>query len=227
MHKIAKVVQALTYWPIYLLLKFFVHYQVEGQESLRELEKRGVIFASNHASYIDGPISAASMPRSGWWPSKFFPIRFLALKKFFNFFGGFPFPISLFTAAYVRLNGSIPVERTGGDLFKALEEVIKELRAGAKIWIYPEGGITKDGNLQQGKRGVVFLHQQTGAPIVPVALIGTFKILSLKTLFRKNKVKVNIGKPIYSLENCSRENCDLEAGVEKIMSNIAELMTKN
>ncbi|MBI4691890.1 MAG: 1-acyl-sn-glycerol-3-phosphate acyltransferase [Candidatus Terrybacteria bacterium] len=219
MQKIAKIVQTITYWPTYLLLKFFIHYQVEGQENLRGLEDKGVIFASNHASYVDGPISAASMPRFNWYP-----IRFLALKSYFNWINPIPFPLGIFTALYVRVNGSIPVERTGGDLFKALKEVIKELKNGAKVWIFPEGGITKDGNLRQGKRGVVFLHQQTAAPIVPVALMGTFKILSLRTLMRKNRVKVKIGKPIYSLENCAKENCDLEAGVEKIMSNIAELM---
>lgn len=219
MQKIAKIVQAITYWPTYLILRFFIHYEVKGQENLKGLEDKGVIFASNHTSYIDGPISAASMPAFSWYP-----IRFLALKKFFNFFGGFPFPISFFTAAYVRLNGSIPVERAGGDLFRVLREVIKELKDGAKVWIFPEGGRTKDGSLGQGKRGVMFLHQQTGAPIVPVALIGTFGILSFKTLLRKNKVKVKIGKPIYSLGNCTLENCDLDGGVAKVMSEIARLM---
>lgn len=134
------------------------------------------------------------------------------------------FPISIPVMLYVRFNGSIPVEKTKGDLFQALKEVVKELKNGDKVWIFPEGGITKDGNIRQGKRGVVFLHQQTGAPIVPVALIGTFKILSLSTLFRKNKVEVRIGKSIYALENCTKGNCNLENGVAKVMSEITRLM---
>lgn len=224
MRKIAKIIQAITYWPIYLALKFFVYFKIEGQENLAGLEEKGVIFASNHASYIDGPISAASMPRNGWWPKDFLPIRFLAFKKFFSLFKQFPFPISIPVALYVRFNGSIPIEKSGGDLFKALRSAIEELKNNAKLWIYPEGVITKDGKPQQGKRGVVFLHQQTGAPVVPVALIGTFKILSLSTLFRKKKVIVRIGKPIYALENCNKENCDLNGGVAKVMSEIARLM---
>ena len=222
--KTAKIVQFLTYWPVYLALKFFVGYKVEGQENLKGLEDKGVIFASNHASYIDGPISAASMPRNGFYPCKFFPIRFTAWKKFFGLFNQFPFPVSIPVMLYVRFNGSIPVERAGGNLFKALDKVLGELKKGAKVWIYPEGGITKDGKLQEGKRGIAFLYQQTGIPIVPVALIGTHKILSLKTLLRKNRVIVRIGKPIYSLENCNQENCDLDDGVAKVMSEIARLM---
>jgi len=224
MRKTAKIIQFFTYWPIYLTLRFFVHYKVEGQENLKGLENGGVIFASNHASYIDGPISAASMPRNGFYPGKFFPIRFLAFKAYFNWFNPIPFPLGVFAAMYVRMNGSVPVEKAKGDLLKALRHVIGEIKNGAKLWIYPEGSITKDGKLQEGKRGVIFLHQQTGAPIVPVALIGTFKILSLKTLFRKNSVKVKIGKPIYSLENCNQENCDLDGGVEKVMFEIARLI---
>lgn len=218
MASIAKIFQAITYWPIYLFLKFFVHYEIDGQENLRGLENKAIIFASNHASYIDGPISAASMPRESFYPHKFFPIKFLVLREFFSIKNRFTFPFSLLMTAYVRINGSIPVDKAGGDLFKALKDVMEALDAGARIWIYPEGGMTKDGKLRQGKRGVAFLHQQTKAPIIPVGIIGNFGILSTKTLLRKNKVKVKIGKPIYSLGEIS-----LEEGVEKVMSEIAKL----
>lgn len=219
--KIAKIFQMLTYWPIYGSLRIFARYKIEGQENLKGLENKGLIFASNHASYIDGPISAASMPRHSFYPSKFFPIRFLAFKKFFGLFGQFPFPISIPIALYVRVNGSIPVEKSGGDLFKALRKTIEALKNKNKVWIYPEGGITKDGHLQPGKRGIAFLHQQTGAPIIPVGIIGSYKILSPKTILRKNKVKVKIGKPIFNLGDVS-----LEDGVNMVMRNIAQLLKK-
>ncbi|NOY35772.1 MAG: 1-acyl-sn-glycerol-3-phosphate acyltransferase [bacterium] len=216
---IPKIFQTLTYWPIFLALKFFVHYKVEGQENLKGLENKGVIFASNHASYLDGPISAASMPRNSLFPRDFFPIRFLAFKKFFGLRGQFPFPISILVTFYVRINGSIPVEKTGGDLFKALSAAINGLKQGGKLWIYPEGAITKDGKLRQGKRGVVFLHRRTKAPIVPVAIIGNYGILSPGTILRKNKIKVKIGKPIYSLGDVS-----LEDGASAVMRVIGELI---
>lgn len=223
--KIARVVQKATYWPIYLIFKFFIVYQIEGHENLKGLEDKGVIFASNHASYLDGPISVASMPRDLFFPNKFFPIRPIALKSLFVIRGGyFPFPFSIFIAAYVKYNGSIPVEKAGGDLAKALSEAVVELKEGAKVWIYPEGGITRDGKLQQGKRGVAFLHQQTAVPVVPVALIGTFGILSKGLFLRKKKVRVKIGKPIHSLVGANEKDFNLEAGTAEVMSAIADLM---
>jgi len=220
----AKFFQQITYWPIYLTLKFFVHYQIEGQENLKGLEDKAVIFASNHTSYIDGPICAAAMPREGLTPKSFFPIRFLAAREYCSWrTSPFPFPLSFLTAFYVRVNGSIPVDRgTAGDLSYKLREAIEALKTGAKLWIYPEGKLTKDGNLQSGKRGVAYLHQATGAAVVPVALIGTFKILSLKTLLGRTRVKIRIGQPIYSLGEAS--NISLEQGVEKIMAEIAKLL---
>jgi len=212
MYAIAKIFQVITYWPIYLTLKFFVHFKIEGQENLKGLEDKAIIFASNHASYIDGPICAASMPREGFYPKRFFPIRFLALDKYFRY-------RYLLVALYVWINGSIKISRTGGDLRKSLMNAIDALNNNACVWIYPEGRMTRDGNLQPGKRGVAFLHQETGAPIVPVGIIGNYGILSFGTLLRKNKLKVRVGKPIYSLGNLS-----FEKGTDIVMNRIAELL---
>ena len=210
-YSIAKIFQAITYWPIYLLLKFFVCFEVNGQENLKGLENKAIIFASNHTSYIDGPICAAAMPRNGFYPKDFFPIRFLAMEKYFKWY-------YLIVALYVWINGSIKIFKAGGDLEKALADTIKALENNNRVWIYPEGGITKDGSIRSGKRGIAYLHQRTGAPIVPVCLNGTFKILSFKTLFFAKKVKINIGKPIYSLSDLT-----LEEGTDKIMSEISKL----
>ena len=222
---IAKIIQQLSYWPTYLVLKIFFKYEIEGQENLNGLGNKAVIFASNHASYLDGPICAATMPRGSWVPKNFFPIRFTAFKKFFDVrTNDFPFPMSYLTTWYVKYNGSIPVEKGTGDLNIALAQPIKELKENKiKLWIYPEGGLTKDGKLQQGKRGITFLHQQSGAVIVPVGIAGNFGILHPKNIFKfllgKKKLKIKIGKPIYSLGNCS-----LEEGSEKIMQEIGKLI---
>lgn len=222
---IPRIIQQLSYWPIYLGLKIFFKFSIEGQENLKGLEDKSVIFASNHASYIDGPICAAAMPKGGIVPTKFFPIRFTAFKKFFKVkTNSFPFPLSVLTTLYVVYNGSIPVEKNKGDLNVSLADAIGELKKGkTKLWIYPEGGITKDGKLQQGKRGITFLHQKTNVPIVPVGIKGNFGILSLKNfpkyLFGFRKLTIKIGKPIYSLDSAS-----LEEGSEKIMKEICALI---
>ena len=216
----AKFFQAFTYWPILGVLKIFAGYTVEGQENLKDSEDKAIIFASNHASYFDGPISAACMPRKGFYPKNFFPVRFLSAKEFFEWKNRFRFPLSVWTALYVRINGSVSVEKTGGDLKKALHDSIVALKNQDKLWVYPEGKKSVDGKLQEGKRGVVFLHKETGAPIVPVAIIGSHNLSSIANfLLRKNKIKIAIGKPIYLDDEIS-----LEDGVVIVMNKIAELI---
>ncbi|MBI5682323.1 MAG: 1-acyl-sn-glycerol-3-phosphate acyltransferase [Deltaproteobacteria bacterium] len=206
--------------PIYLLLKFFAHYEVEGQENLKGLEDKAVIFASNHASYIDGPVSAVSMPRNGFVPQKFFPIRFLVAKEFFGLKGQFPFPLSVFAAIFVRLNGSIPIKRKMEGLHRRLDDAVNALEMGNKIWIYPEGRITTDGRfIRPGKKGIIYLHKETNSPIVPVGLIGTYNLSFFKTILRRSRVKVKIGKPIYNLESS-----DLQEGTESVLDEIEKLI---
>ncbi|PIV65068.1 MAG: hypothetical protein COS09_01490 [Candidatus Nealsonbacteria bacterium CG01_land_8_20_14_3_00_12] len=223
---IPKLIQQITYWPTYLILKTFFRYQAEARENLKGLEDRSVIFASNHASYIDGPISAAAMPRKGFTPKNFFPVRFLALKKYYHLKTNlFPFPLNLFTTLYARLNGSIPVVKGRGDLETALTEPIRALKEqkAVKLWIYPEGKITKHGKLQPGKRGAAYLHFKTGAPIVLVGIIGNYRMFApanfIRFLLGFKKLKVRIGKPIYSLGNIS-----LEEGTKKVMKAIENLI---
>lgn len=220
--KIAKFFQAFTYWPIFGVLKIFTNYSVCGQENLKNLENKAIIFASNHASYFDGPISAACVPRQGFYPKKFFPVRFLVLNEFFHWKNRFGFPLSVLVASYVHINGSVSVEKAGGDLEKALEKSVDALMRGDVLWVYPEGRRSLGGKLQSGNRGVVFLHKKTGAPVVPVAIIGNHELTSFKSfLLRKNNLKMVIGKPIYLDKNIS-----LEEGTNIVMKNIAALMEK-
>lgn len=216
--KVAKIFQAITYWPFLSFFRSFLNYRIFGQENLKGLEDGPIIFASNHASFLDSPIAAAIVPRDkrDFYPKKFFPIRFLAGRQFFRWY-------YLFIAFYVYFNGSIKIRRgSGQDLSIVLADAVAALKNNNHIWIFPEGGITKDGLLQPGKRGITFLQQATGAPIVPVAICGTWKIFYPKNIFRKKRVTANIGQPIYSLGEVS-----LLEGSEKVMKAIANLYHKN
>lgn len=99
------IFQIIFYWFTYAVLKFFAHFEVEGQENLKEVENRSVIFASNHASYIDGGICCGiAMPRSSLWPKKFLPMRFLTVDRFFTWRY---FPINIF----LKMGGTVKVQR--------------------------------------------------------------------------------------------------------------------
>lgn len=217
---VARIFQALCYWPIYLFLRLAVGYRVEGQEhisGLGRLKNTPVIFASNHASYLDGPICAAAMPRQGFCPWDFYPVRFTVANRFFNLFSKY-----FLWAVYVRLNASVPVYRTRGDLDGALVDVIKTAQndRGAKFWIYPEGRLTRDGNLQAGKRGVAYLAQKTDAIIVPVGISGNFGVMSMRYFFRRGtKVAVRFGEPFALSPDIAPED-----GAALVMARIAELV---
>ncbi|MBI5913178.1 1-acyl-sn-glycerol-3-phosphate acyltransferase [Candidatus Azambacteria bacterium] len=218
---IPRLVQQITYWPIYLFFKVFFCFRVEGQENLKGLEDKPVIFASNHASFLDGPMCAVAMPREGIVPKKFFAMRFLVAKEAFALVKNVvPFPISIIFAIYVRMNGGVPVVRGMNNIQKNLEEAVRILSKGTKMWIFPEGKLSKDGTLQKGKRGVAYLHQATSAAIVPVGLIGTCRMPSQFFRFQRPCVTVRIGLPMHIPEGVS-----LEEGTDMIMKEIGLLLS--
>ncbi len=210
---IPRIVQALSYWPTRFILSFLVHYKVYGEENLLNLEKGAIIFAANHGSLADGPISGVALPRGdNWYPRQFFPLRWLTHEGFFRW-------RFLFIALYVRLNGCIKIKKEPkGDLPVILAEVVEVLSKKGKIWIYPEGRRSPDGRTKKAKRGVAYLQEITGAPVVPVGIWGNFDFFSFKTLFRKKYLRVRFGEPLYKLEG---EN--LEEKAEYVVRKISEL----
>lgn len=220
----AKIFQQLIFWPTFFLLKLFFDYRIEGAENLKGLEDKAVIFASNHGSYIDAPVCAIALPWKNFYTSRFFPIRFLAHEKYCDWkTSSLPFPISVFGAAYIKLNGSIKVKEGLGDLNIALCEPIIFLKKNGKIWIHPEGQISPDGKLGRGKRGIAFLYKETGAVIVPVGLVNNYKLHTFNKFFSRPTVIVRFGKPIYSFKNPEA----LEENVDEIMKEIDNLINFN
>jgi len=201
----------------FLVLKIFTRLEIEGQENIKEVENGPLIFASNHNSYIDSGISAAAMPKNITYLKKIAPLKFLVMDKYFSWK---ILPIRIF----LEMMGAIKVKKAkikmedSSHLHEVLSEPVKFLKQGGKVWIYPEGGFHKDGTPKKLRVGVVFLRRQTGAPILPIRIIGNDQVMSkiipflpkLTTLIGLNKLKVIIGKPIYSLGNLSLEEASNE-----------------
>ena len=201
----------------FLVLKIFTRLKIEGQENIKEVEDGPVIFASNHNSFIDSGISAAVMPKNITYLKKIAPLKFLVMDKYFSWK---ILPIRIF----LEMMGAIKVKKAkvkledSSHLYDVLSEPVKLLKQGGKIWIYPEGGFNNDGTPKKLRVGVAFLRRQTGAPILPIRIIGNDQVMSkiipflpkLTTLIGLNKLKVIIGKPIYSLGNLSLEDASSE-----------------
>src|SRR5690625_7731245 len=85
-------------------------------------------------------------------------------------------PLNAVFAAMMRGLHVMPVDRAGGNASRsAIEAGLEVLEAGKILGIYPEGTRSPDGRLYRGKTGVARFALATGAPIVPVAMRGSFE----------------------------------------------------
>lgn len=126
-------------------------------EGARNVPKKGAaILASNHLSFLDHVVLGASVPRQ---------IHFISKDQHFQY----PIRKFLFSSW-----GVIPLRRGEGDQ-EAFERSLHVLRAGKLFAIYPEGTRSLDGKLHKGHTGVARLALLSGAPVVPVAMMGTFE----------------------------------------------------
>jgi 1-acyl-sn-glycerol-3-phosphate acyltransferase len=150
-----------------------------------------IIVVSNHTSYADGLLLALACRRLGR------TLRLLATS------GVFRVPVIGWLA---RRLGFIPVERGTVSAVHALDAAAEALAAGEAIGIYPEGRTTRDPDRwpERGKTGAVRLALRTGAPIVPVAMVGTHRVLDrhrpvrsvLVALLLRPRVLTAVGDPI-------------------------------
>ncbi|MET0734750.1 MAG: lysophospholipid acyltransferase family protein [Microbacterium sp.] len=145
-----------------------------------------VIFASNHLSFIDSIAIPVAAPR---------PVHFLAKSTYFEG-TGLPGWVSrsFFTAI-----GAIPVRRGAGQAaLDALDQQRVLLEEGSAVALYPEGTRSIDGRLYKGRTGVAFLALETGAPVVPVALVGTDKVMPVgaKMPSLTQRITVKFGEPL-------------------------------
>jgi len=153
--------------------------RVEGRENVPRTGP--VIFASNHLSFIDSVAIPVASPR---------PVHFLAKSSYFEKWASRQF----FTAI-----GAIAVERGAGQAaLDALDQQRALLEDGRAVALYPEGTRSLDGRLYKGRTGVAFLALQTGAPVVPVGLIGTDKVMPVgaKVPTTKERITVRFGEPL-------------------------------
>jgi 1-acyl-sn-glycerol-3-phosphate acyltransferase len=106
----------------------------------------------------------------------------------------------------VRRLGFIAVERGSIHAAAALDQAAEALAAGEAVAIFPEGRTTRDpdNGPDRAKTGAVRLSLRTGAPIVPVAMVGTHRVLGrehpirsiLVNVVLRPKVLVEVGRPI-------------------------------
>ena len=142
------------------------------------------LLASNHLSIIDSVYLPLMLSR---------PVVFPAKAEYFTAKG----PVGRLWAAYLRSTNQLAMNRDDTRSATAtLEAAAEILRAGGLFGFYPEGTRSPDGRLYRGRSGLGWLVLHTGAPVIPVAMSGTRKMMPPGKLPRPAKIEIKIGKPM-------------------------------
>jgi 1-acyl-sn-glycerol-3-phosphate acyltransferase len=143
-------------------------------EGLENLPAQPCVFVSNHVSNIDAPVLLPALPgmSSVFIKKKLMSIPILGMA--------------------MRMGKYIPVSRghSREEAQRSVEYAAEVLRGGRNIVLFPEGTRSPDGKLLPFKKGGFFLAAETGAPMVPVVIRGTAKIM------RKGSFRIYPGEAV-------------------------------
>lgn len=166
----------LCQFLLYCIFKVWNRFELHGSEHLPD-DSRGFILAANHVSYLDPPVLGGRIRRR---------LGFLAKERLFK--------IPILGRMIVWL-GALPI--AGDSEFKSMRIVIRALKDGKAVVIFPEGTRGAGEDFLEGQPGVVFLAHAAGVPIVPCYIEGTGQAWPRgQKAFRPVKIKVFVGEPI-------------------------------
>jgi 1-acyl-sn-glycerol-3-phosphate acyltransferase len=155
-------------------------------EGLHHVPPTGpVIVASNHLSFADSMVIPIVVPRR---------VVFLAKEDYFT---GTGIKGALVRGWFEGI-GMVPVDRDDTkSAMQSLDVALEVLDRGDAFGIYPEGARSRDGRLYRGRTGVAQLALTSGAPVVPVGVIGTEKLQPVGARVpRLVRVTVRFGAPM-------------------------------
>lgn len=136
------------------------------------------VVAMNHVSIFDPPFAAA------FWPEE---LEIIGAIDVFGKPG---------QGQLLRLYGVIPVHR--GDYDRPLlTKIVAIVKSGRPLLIAPEGGRSHDPAMRRAKPGIAYIVEKTGAPVLPVGLVGTTEDFWRRAIRgEKPSLEMRIGKAI-------------------------------
>lgn len=141
--------------------KAFHRLEVHGIKNVPQ--SGSFILASNHSSYFDPPALGCRLPRN---------LHYFARDSLFFW------PLGVL----IRNLNSIPVNRSQLDI-ATLKRVLKVLKGGDPLLLFPEGTRSADGNLGEGKKGIGLLLAKSQVDVLPARVTGGNKVLGKGMLF--------------------------------------------
>jgi len=198
-----------------LQIKKHARLDVKGLENLNCDFKRPYLFVCNHLSNSDGLVLNKVLEKEN--------IIFVAGKKLES---------NSMTNLGFKIVRSIPILPNSPDK-DAIKKIIRAVKEGNSILIFPEGTRSRTAKMLEGKKGILLFAKLTNAPIVPIGIWGTEKFMSIKKdmdkeAFYDADVNINIGEAF----NLPKKSDDETKGnweancLYHIMMRIAELLPK-
>ncbi len=186
---------------------------IRGKENIPE--EGPAILASNHNAVFDSVFLPVMIDRK---------VVFMGKADYFTGTGlkGWA------TKEFMRAVGTIPVDRSGGRASEAaLKAGLDRLAQGELFGIYPEGTRSPDGRLYRGKTGVARLALISGAPVIPVAMIGTHDAqpIGKRLPLLSQNIGIVVGEPLdfTRYRGLAKDRYVLRAVTDEIMYNMMML----
>ncbi|MDB5035824.1 MAG: 1-acyl-sn-glycerol-3-phosphate acyltransferase [Chlorobi bacterium] len=184
----------LRRWSKNLLWLLRVKVHAHGAENLPLTTN--YVYLASHSSYLDILALGATVPD---------PIRFIFKEEITR--------VPIFGWG-LALGPYIQIDRADArNAMASIEKAAGEIRDGASVVIFPEGTRTSDGRLGPFKRGGFMLATRSGVPMVPVAIQGSYELLSRRDWkVKPGTIDITFGTPIQGKQNLNRAE---EQGIQK------------
>jgi 1-acyl-sn-glycerol-3-phosphate acyltransferase len=197
-HQISRI------WSRMLLTVSGVKMRVEGLEKIDP--GATYVFVANHRSFMDIPVLLAYLPLQ---------FRFLAKKGLF---------LIPFLGTHLRRAGHLPVVKDNPRAsHKSMTDAARILRErGMSVMLFPEGGRSKDGALQDFIEGAAYIAVKAGVPVIPIAMTGTREVLPMGSLqIMSGIVELRIGDPISTVNLTMKDRATL---TQTMYDRVADLL---
>lgn len=187
--------------------------EVHGMENLKDVN-RPILFICNHLSNSDALV-----------------IDRVLKDEDITFVAGVKLCSNSLTNLGMKITKTIGIKPNTADK-DAVSKIVKTLKSGNNVLIFPEGTRSRTGSMIHGKRGVVLMQKLSKATIVPVAIYGSEKLLPIDDRgmglekFQYAKVTFNIGKELevpLKIENETKRDYE-DRVLDLFMRNIAKLL---
>ena len=159
-----------------ILARIFFSCRITGRQNIAS--KGPLIVIANHPSLVDPPLVGTILKREA---------IFMAKDGLFK---------SGFSSLLLKALGAFPINRSqlNRDVLKMAVEALNDNKV---LVVFPEGGRSLKGKMKEALPGASLLASRYGVPILPIGIIGTEKVTSFSSVFKRLRIEVIIGEQFY------------------------------